>query len=295
MPAFIYQILNHYTAPSELDAGFLLLDNSANERPDWFEYWPMRKYLLHESLDEEAFYGFVSPKFRVKTNLSAAQVHAFILGADAGTDVILFSPGIQNSAHFLNVFEHGDAKHPGLLNVAQQLFFRINRPTTLGDLVTDSRNEVFSNYFVAKPRFWREWMAINEALFAFAEDPADPLGAQLRTCTSYRSRSSVPMKIFVMERIATWLLATDRRFVARAYDSLAPGRRPYRAPVAIACDALKIAYIAQGRKSYKDVFLMIQKLRSMLTWQTRWGAALGSKPIRRCLRHLASYWRERAR
>ena len=46
MPAVhVYQILNHYTPREELDPGFLVLDNSANERPDWYEYWPMRKFL----------------------------------------------------------------------------------------------------------------------------------------------------------------------------------------------------------------------------------------------------------
>ena len=77
-PLHIYQILNHYTSRQDLDPGFDVLDNSANERPDWFEYWPIRKFLLNESLNEDAFYGFLSPKFRHKTNLSAALVRDFI-------------------------------------------------------------------------------------------------------------------------------------------------------------------------------------------------------------------------
>ena len=56
----IYQILNHYTSRQELDPDFGVLDNSANERPDWFEYWPIRRFLLSEALDENAFYGFLS-------------------------------------------------------------------------------------------------------------------------------------------------------------------------------------------------------------------------------------------
>src|ERR1700677_4841417 len=110
MPAVqIYQILNHYTPREELDPGFAVLDNSANQRPDWFEYWPIRKFLLNETLDEDAFYGFLSPKFKHKTNLSAALVREFILAAAAATDVVLFSPSIHNSAYFLSVFEHGEA------------------------------------------------------------------------------------------------------------------------------------------------------------------------------------------
>ena len=77
-PVRIYQILNHYTPREDLDPGFGVLDNSANERPDWFEYWPIRKFLLNEALDEDAYYGFLSPKFRHKTNLTAAEVGEII-------------------------------------------------------------------------------------------------------------------------------------------------------------------------------------------------------------------------
>ena len=55
-------------------------------------------------------------------------VRAFIERADAATDVFLFSPSIHNSAYFLNVFEHGDAEHPGLARVAARLFERIDPP-----------------------------------------------------------------------------------------------------------------------------------------------------------------------
>src|ERR1700735_12490 len=79
MPAVhIYQILNYFTPREALDPGFLVLDNSSNERHDWYEYWPMRMFWRGEPLDEQAYYGFLSPKFRLKTNLAAAQVREFI-------------------------------------------------------------------------------------------------------------------------------------------------------------------------------------------------------------------------
>ena len=149
----IYQILNHYTSRQELDPGFKLLDNSTNERPDWFEYWPIRRFLLNEALDEDAFYGFLSPKFKLKTSLSADLVRESVLAAGSAVDVILLSPSIHNSAYYLNVFEHGDAEHPGLKDVARRLFERLDMPSDLDSLVSDSRNTVHSNYFIAKPRF----------------------------------------------------------------------------------------------------------------------------------------------
>jgi len=227
-----YQILTHYTPRQDLDPGFDVLDNSSNERPDWYEYWPIRKFLLNETLDENAFYGFLSPKFKLKTNLGAAEVRDFIQGSAPATDVVLFSPSIHNSAFYWNVFEHGNAEHPGLLRVANAFFARIGHPMPLEDLVSDSRNTVYSNYFIAKPRFWREWLRITEQMFAIAESAADPLGIELRTPTEYRGRHEAHMKVFLIERVATWILLTDRGFAARAILSLrARGSTSCRSPL----------------------------------------------------------------
>jgi hypothetical protein len=290
----IYQILNHYTSRQELDPGFKVLDNSVNERPDWFEYWPIRKFLLSEALDEAAFYGFLSPKFKLKSSLSSDVVREFILDADAdaAVDVVLLSPSIHNSAYYLNVFEHGDAEHPGLKDVAKRLFERLELPNDLDSLVSDSRNTVFSNYFIAKPRFWRAWLAINEKMFAIAETPSDALGEALRAPTSYRGRSTVQMKIFIMERMATWLLTCDRSFAARVRDPFVARRRIYKLPIALVCDALKIAYATQGRAQYKDVFLLVRGLRKFLNLQIRLGGALGFRRVRPYLHDLKSYWLE---
>jgi hypothetical protein len=162
----IFQILNHYTPRETLDPGFGVLDNSANVRPDWYEYWPIRNFLLTEPLDEAAYYGFLSPKFEAKTNLTAAMVNDFIQASDPATDVFLFSPSIHNGSYFMNVFEHGESDHPGLVQVSKRLFERMGRPVDMDRLVTDSRTMVYSNYFIAKPRFWRAWLAINEQMFA---------------------------------------------------------------------------------------------------------------------------------
>ncbi len=286
----LFQIQNHYTPREDLDPGFEVLDNSANERPDWFEYWPIRNFLVSQPLDEDAFYGFLSPKFKHKTNLSAAQVRQFIAAAPVATDVVLFSPSIHNSAYFQSVFEHGEEEHPGLAGVAVRLFDRLGLRLDLDNFISDSRNTVHSNYFIAKPKFWRAWLGITERLYAIAEAPDDPLGAELRTLTSYRGSNSVPMKIFVMERIATWLLVTNPGFVAQVRDPFAARARFYKLPVAIVCDALKIAYQTERRSQYKDVFLMVRGLRKLLNLQVRIGGRVGLRRVQPTLEHLKAYW-----
>lgn len=286
----IYQILNYYTPRENLDPGFAVLDNSANERGDWYEYWPIRRFLKGEPLEEDTFYGFLSPKFRLKTNLTASDVEAFIAAAPPNTDVVLFSPSIHNSAYYWNVFEHGEHEHPGLFAVAARFLRRVDPATRLEELVTDSRNTVHSNYFIARPYFWRAWLEVTERLFEIAESPDDALGAELRTPTAYRGKRDVQMKIFVMERIATWLLARDARFRACARDPFAARSRVYKLPVALACDALKIAYTTQRRPQYRDVFELVSGLRRWLNLQIRLGARLKLGSVQPALRTLRSYW-----
>jgi len=287
--AYVHQILNYYTPPQALDPGFLVLDNRSNERPDWYEYWPIRRFLREAALDEAALYGFLSPKFALKTNLDSAAVRRIVDRADPAVEVILLSPSIHNTAHHWNVFDHGDAEHPGLKALAAQFFARIGKATDLDALVTDSRNTVNSNFFLATPRFWRAWLEVNEALYAIAEDPSDPLGESLRTPVPYRGRRDVQMKIFLMERIATWILCHGG-FVACARDPFASGARIYKLPFAVICDALKIAYTSERRGQYRDVFRMMRGLRKSLNLQIRVGDLVGSARVRPFLRTLAGYW-----
>ncbi len=288
----IYQILSHYTKREDLDPDCLVLDNSSNERPDWYEYWPIRKFLLNESLDDEAFYGFLSPRFKQKTNLTAAGVREFVDRENChAADIVLFSPSLHLTAYFCNVFQYGEFCHPGLVNPATQFFSRIGKPTDLAELVTHSRNEVYSNYFIAKPRFWRAWLNITEQLIAIAESPTDPLGAELRKQTTYRGHRDAQMKIFLMERIPTWLLARDPQFVARVRDPFVVRSRIYKVPGAIICDALKIAYVTNGRQEqYRDLFRLMSRMGKLFSLQIRCGTLLGIKPIRSCVAALSSYW-----
>jgi hypothetical protein len=284
----IHQI--RYASDQELDPGFAVLDNSANLRPDWFEYWPIRTFLSGAQLDENAFYGFLSPRFQQKTNLDAAAVNRFIERCPASTDVALFSPSIHNSAFFLNVFEHGESEHPGLFDVARRVFARIGQPQHLEDLVSDSRNTVHSNFFIARPRFWRAWLALNEQIFQIAEDANDELGRELRMTTTYRGGESVQMKVFLMERTATWILMTDASYAVAARDPFAARSRIYKLPLAVICDALKIAYATQGRGQYKDVFHLVSKIHKRWTRQIRISSALRVGGLHPLLRQLKTYW-----
>jgi hypothetical protein len=70
--------------------------------------------------------------------------------------------------------------------------------------------------------------------------------------------------------------------------------RIYKLPVAIICDALKIAYSTQGLSQYKDDFLMRRRFAKLWTLQTRTSNALRLGGARPYLRILRSYWDKKA-
>ncbi len=151
-----------------MEPGFTLLDNRANPRPDWYELWPIADWLRTQPMDEGALYGFFSPKFRQKTGLGAAEVRAWAQ-AHPQAEVGLFSPQPDVHMAFRSVFHGGEAFNPGYLAVAQAVLLQAGVNVDLSKVVMDSRVAVFSNYLVATPRFWRQWLAWVEVLIALGE------------------------------------------------------------------------------------------------------------------------------
>lgn len=247
-----FQISYDAQTRAALDPDFEPLDNSDNERPDWFEYWPMRKYLQTQPLPDGSLTGFLSPSFGAKTRLSGAQVRDFAAKAGAA-DVITFSPIPCHAACFLNVFEQAEFTQPGFMRVTAAYLREIGSGVAPETMVNHSGDTVFSNYFLAAPAFWRRWAQAADRLFRMAEDPGSKVYAQLNQETPYTRDDGLAkraqMKVFLMERLVTLLLATSRDFRVVNYPPFELPLSPYfsglRAEV-MRLDALKIALARTG-------------------------------------------------
>jgi hypothetical protein len=271
--AEIYQIFYSPESRAVLDPGFLPLDNLANERPDWREYWPIRKFLLSHDLQPDVHYGFFSAKFGAKTGLEAASVRGLVERHGAEADVVAFSPFFQHIALFLNVIEQGVACH-GLADTFLQCAQLIAPGFQVDQSVMSSVDTIYSNFFVAGREFWIEWLRHAERLFAIAEEGSTPLAQALNAIVPYRVRPinaapgnghgqtaapahsvpGVPAKVFVIERLASLLLWSNPRWRVLSFS------RPSltTSPDLIVLDALKIAYAQSGAAPYLETF---RKLR----------------------------------
>jgi hypothetical protein len=267
-PVHLHLIVYNDATQALVGPGWQVLDNRANPRPDWYELDPIRRHLQAATLDEAAFYGFFSPKFSAKTGLSHDEVVRFVHTHEASADVMLFSPQPDMGAFFLNVFEQGEAFDTGLIAATEALLAHAGRPAPLRALVMDARQIVFSNYFVARPAFWREWLALVAPLWAVCEglDPTAPpaLREALTAPTSYRTGEvAAQRKVFVMERMASLLLATQPRWRSVAHNPFGFGwsmaRFRQHPTEAYISDALKRAWREQPWPQYLQAYVTVRE------------------------------------
>lgn len=205
----IYQIYYNEQTQAQLDPGFIPLDNTANERPEWYEFWVIKSFLEQNTLADDAFYGFLSPKFFDKTRLTAQQLKALMVPHQANTDVFLLASAWSQLAYFQNPFEQGEFWHPGIFNLSQQLVDALGLGIRLDQMVTSSHNFAFCNYIVARKSYWLAWKQLADAFFDLVETRQDALGEVLRGQTSYVSKWA-PMRAFVQERLPAIVLQQNR-------------------------------------------------------------------------------------
>jgi hypothetical protein len=260
MTAHIFQIYYSAETRNSLDPGFLPLDNSKNERPDWREYWPIRNYLLHNSLAAGDYYGFLSPAFLKKTGLSSAAVFDFVQAQGGEPDVVLFSPFYDQIAFFLNQWEQGGMTHRNP-SVFEQSLELVAPNFRMYDTACSAQNTVFCNYFVAKAHFWAAWFECCERVFRCAEKAESALGLALSADVDYKSEKT-PTKVFIIERVVSTLLATQPQWRVKAYN---PMLLPFSHSTVsslgeqlVALDALKIAFASEPHQQYKKAFFQLR-------------------------------------
>lgn len=254
----LYQIAYSEDTWRSVPKSLLPLDNRANERPDWAEYWPVRKFFKTEQLDENCFYGFLSPRFSEKTFFPPEALIDFVASVTDDVDVAAFSPFFDLRAAFRNVFEQGEWAHPGFMDISKLVIGEILPGVELSELVNTSFNGIYCNYFAAKPRFWRRWLALCEHIFDIAETPAHHSYRALNEEYFYGT-DRMPAKVFIIERIASLILAASDEFKTQKFGKSTLttiwGELPYA--LFSNLDQLKIQAI-QGHSMLMNSFSHIQ-------------------------------------
>lgn len=239
---------------------YKFLNNINSPRSDWYESWPIWNFLNNNNLNDDTFYGFLSPKFESKTGLThEGAVRFSVSRATQDTEIITFSPQPDQAAVFLNVFEHANFYFPGYINLVDK-FLNIAELSNLSiHDIMDTRNIVFSNYYFAKPKFWNAWKSLFELLFKESENEASTIYDQLNMHTNYPG--SVQRKVFLAEQLASIILVTNN-FKVLNYNTwfTSKSSTPFSLHMddMVILDALKIAAKETGLPQYINAFGVVR-------------------------------------
>lgn len=239
------------------EPGYELLDNRRNERPDWYESWPIRQYLKQVVLDESSYYGFFSPKFRMKTGLGYADVLAQIVNSAPDIDAFVICPQPEVGAFFLNPFHGSELTDKGALATAQAIFDLAQIELDLTTTIIDSALLSFSNYVVAKPAFWRRWLHVVDIIYAAADEHKFGSSIANALCHVTQYNDNAQRKVFLIENIASALFAADDMKVKSIpiIEALTVKgvMYPFKREAQL-CDALKIAARTSGESHFLSEF-----------------------------------------
>lgn len=198
----IFQIYFKPELVAHLDPAFTPMDNTDNPAPElreWDKWNREHDEILKKDLTH---WGFVSWKFKEKTNLTGEQALNWI-NTNPGYDVYIFNPCIANEALFINSWEQGDLHHPGISAIGNKFMSKLGyTDIDVKAVVIDRNKAVFANFVIGSRDFWERFMTFSRKLFTEAE--ADPVfkdevfGAGR---SNYAHDKSLPNFTFLIERL----------------------------------------------------------------------------------------------
>lgn len=154
------------------------------------------------TMDDNAFYGFVLPTFTENTGMKLQDVGDFI-GDATDIDVAIFYPFAEESASHINLYEAVNEQEPGLTQVMQSYLDVLNLPLKVDTWVTNFETATTTYYVVARPAFWKVWVLLSNRLEELAYEQ-NPLGDALRQSTH---EPYLTVKDLMMERLASLVLS----------------------------------------------------------------------------------------
>ena len=247
----IYQIFYNDKTFKLLDKSFIPLENSNKLGKEWFEFNAIFQFLSNNKLEEDTWYGFLSPEFYNKTKLSGIELKQH-LSLNRKSNVCLASSCFDQIAIYQNSFIQGDTKHPGLIKTTNYLLKKYNMNLPLNELIGHSHNTVFSNYVIAKKKYWETWYDLAK-LFVKLEKNDKKFSDFVNNKGKYKN-TEVKLGVFIQERFPNILLSSYNYNVTTI---LSPYYEPCNKLLSTdywvkgllqTCDHLKVRYAKTGKK-----------------------------------------------
>lgn len=183
-------------------------NNLENLNPELCEY-PIFKsgkvYAIQKNLD---LWGFVSPKFEMKTGISGQQFIDFIETDPTRADVYFINPTPINESLSPSVLTQGENCHPGIIDLISRNIKKMNLPNELNNLWInlpnlwmDSKTFALCNYFVGNRKFWSEYLTFVDLFLAAVKSNETDYDMMFKAGANYGPNKKLPYFTFVVERL----------------------------------------------------------------------------------------------
>ncbi len=221
----IYQIYYRAEQRRFLDPNCVPYFNEDDPNAELAEFSVFHREYLAKTLFSEEYIGFISWRFTEKTKIAIPTFTEFI-ESNPGYDVYFVNPYLCESLLFRNVWTHGEKRHPGLLNLSQEIFERAGYRINLRKMILDPDAVGYCNYWVGNSRFWDLYMNFCEPILEVINNKLSPSEKRLIEIANYFRPSS--FHPFIMERLFSTVLKTKKgirflRYCPEGYPDLVYG------------------------------------------------------------------------
>lgn len=175
-------------------------DNLENPQPELCEF-PVFKRAYSKIMDTDLdYWGFVSPKFAKKTNITGKTFLDWIAQDEGKANVYFINPVPIVESLFYSTVHHGENCHPGMLGLLQRNLSWITE-NKLETMYMDCNTFVLCNYFVGDRLFWSKYLQfVDEFIDSVNKNPAD-MKLMYESGANYGPDKSLPFYTFVIERL----------------------------------------------------------------------------------------------
>lgn len=234
---------------------------------EWQHFFRVREFFQSTdhsiSLDKNRLYGFLPQCFQTLVGMNVGQLLEKVAHLPKNTAVAGVILPADGNAFFLNVFEQLEVFDPGFTALGEQFFALAGTQVQLQSLVMDSRQSVVSPLLLARPAFWRQWLAIAEQLYRLMQSEPCTLSGEtvsLRKALAMDGGGEATQSRagLLLERLAAVLLALDPKLQAQSISRLegndVPSDPHSLTNAAVISNALKMAIRETGQAEYSVAF-----------------------------------------
>lgn len=178
----------------------------------------MIRFHEHTPMENNCFYGLLSPKFWSKTHIGNPNWLIAQCEQYSDADIIIVNPHLIEAYAFKNVWQNAEFHHPGTIELTQALF----NHAQINYLITDQDSQhpphitSYCNYWFAKKTFWDAFIPFVKHLDTAINTLPKQLHAQIFSTTDYKSHAC--FYPFIFERLLTTFLDLNPKYQTALID-----------------------------------------------------------------------------